>query len=178
MEQEFTIALFSENFTGMLNRIAIIFTRRKINIESITSSESEIKGIYRYTIVIQCDEEMVIKLVKQIEKQVEVIKAFYYKTPEIIHKEIALYKVHMGDHLDELEAIAKKHAAQILVEEDEFFVLEKTGFKQQTQDLLEELRPFGVIEFVRSGRVAISRPMNHISDYFDENDNNSINVYN
>ena len=93
MKQEYTITVHTENHIGLLNRIAIIFSRRKINVESLNTSPSEIPGIHRFTIVITESEEVVIKLVRQIEKQVEVLKARYNTNEEIIWQELALYKV-------------------------------------------------------------------------------------
>ena len=65
MKNQFTISVFTENQIGLLNRVSIIFTRRHINIESITASESEVKGIHRYTIVISEELGLVKKVVKQ-----------------------------------------------------------------------------------------------------------------
>ncbi|HEU0064297.1 MAG TPA: acetolactate synthase small subunit, partial [Flavisolibacter sp.] len=93
MKQEYTITVYTENQIGLLNRIAIIFSRRKINIFSLNSSPSELKDIYRFTIVINETEEVVRKLIRQIEKQVEVLKAYYNTNEEIVWQELALYKV-------------------------------------------------------------------------------------
>ena len=89
----YNISVFTENSVGMLNRITIIFTRRNINIESITASESEIEGIHRYTIVVNEPKETVRKVVSQIEKQIDVVKAFYHSDDEVVYQEIALYKL-------------------------------------------------------------------------------------
>ena len=80
MKQEFNIIAYSENNIGLLNRITIVFTRRKVNIESLTVSESALKGISKFTITVETTEEQVQKIVQQIEKQVEVLKAFYHTT--------------------------------------------------------------------------------------------------
>src|SRR6201996_6064763 len=93
MKQEYTVTVYTENQVGLLNRIAIMFSRRKINIESLNTSPSEIEGIHRFTIVINEFEEVVRKLCRQIEKQVEVLKAYYNTNDEIIWQELALYKV-------------------------------------------------------------------------------------
>src|ERR1700722_14280670 len=93
IKKEFTITVYTENQIGLLNRIAIIFSRRKINIESLNTSPSEIEGIHRFTIVINEFEEVVRKLCRQIEKQVEVLKAYYNTNEEIVWQELALYKV-------------------------------------------------------------------------------------
>ncbi len=157
-EKKFTISLFSENYTGMLNRITIIFTRRKLNIDSITSSESEVKDIYRYTIVLKCTEDMVIKLVKQLEKQIEILKAFYYEDKDLIYKEIALYKIHASGNQKQIESIAREHDALVLYSGHEFLVIEKTGTQEETDELMQKFHPYGIAEFTRSGRVAVSRP--------------------
>src|SRR5881227_2715411 len=93
MKQEFTITVYTENQIGLLNRIAIMFSRRKINIDSLNSSPSEVEGIHRFTIVINETEEVVRKLCRQIEKQVEVLKAYYNTNEELVWQELAMYKV-------------------------------------------------------------------------------------
>jgi len=93
MKQEFTITVYTENQIGLLNRIAIIFSRRKINIDSMNTSPSEIEGIHRFTILIEETEEVVRKVCRQIEKQVEVLKAYFNTNDEVVWQEMALYKV-------------------------------------------------------------------------------------
>ena len=92
-KQEFNITVYTENQIGLLNRIAIIFTRRKINIDSLNTSPSEIESIHRFNIVITESEEVVRKLTRQIEKQVEVLKVYYHTNADVIWQELALYKV-------------------------------------------------------------------------------------
>ncbi len=169
-KHKYTITIFTENFIGLLSRITLIFTRRHINIESITVSESEVKGVHRYTVVVRVTEPQVQRVVKQIEKQVEAIKAFYYLDEDTIHQEIALYKVSTKflDGKHNLEYLIRTHQARILSVENNYMVLEKTGHKKETQELLDVLQPFGVLEFVRSGRVSISKPMKELSEYLNE----------
>jgi acetolactate synthase-1/3 small subunit len=167
MEQEFTITIFSENQTGLLQRIVSIFTRRHINIESLTVSKSSIPGIHRFTIVVFVAEEMVQKLVAQLDKQVDVLKAFYYGRDGIVFQEIALYKVPTsafsnGDHV---ERLIRAHNARILVIEPEYVVIEKTGHAEETERLLRELESIGIYEFVRSGRVAVVKAMERLNNY-------------
>lgn len=161
MKKRFTISVFTEDIVGLLNRVTIIFTRRKINIESIAASESEVESIHRYTIVITEDEELVKKVVLQLEKQVEVVKAVYHEDSEIVYQEIALYKIPTEALVagGKAEKIVRKHYARVLSVETNFSVIEKTGHKEETQALFDELEPFGLLEFVRSGRVAITKPM-------------------
>ena len=87
MKREYNITVFSENHIGLLTRITIVFTRRKVNIESLTVSESALPGIFKFTIVINATEEQVVKIVGQIEKQIDVLKAFYNTNEEMIFQE-------------------------------------------------------------------------------------------
>lgn len=171
MNQEFTITVFSENSIGLLNRITINFTKRKLNIESLTVSESAIKGVYKFTIVVVCSEHTVKNLVKQLEKQIDVIRAFYLSQDDVLYQEIALYKIETSALLDtnEIETIIRKNNARILEMTKDYTIIEKTGHKADTQELFNKLQPFGVLQFVRSGRVAITRLKKELlSSYLDK----------
>lgn len=159
MKQEYNIIAFTENHIGLLNRITIVFTRRKVNIESLTVSESAIKGISKFTIVVHSTSEQVSKIVRQIEKQVEVLKAFYHTNDELIYQEIALYKVSTEalTESNQIENLVRKYNARILEITKEYTVIEKTGHKEETQAFFVELNEFKVLQFIRSGRVAITR---------------------
>ncbi len=158
-KQEFTITAYTENHVGLLHRITIIFTKRKINIESLTTSESETEGIHRFTIAVTETEELVQKVVKQIEKQVEVLKAGYYKKKEVVQQELALYKIPTESLTNglEVERIVREHNARFLTIEKDFVVIEKAGYRRETKALFDELKAFGINEFVRSGRIAVAR---------------------
>lgn len=159
MKQEFTLSIYSENHVGLLNQITTIFTRRHINIESLTTSESAISGIHKFTIVVLTTREQVTKLAQQIEKRIDVLRAFVFTTDEIIHQEIALYKVSTETLLNsnEIEKLVRQYGARILEVTKEYTVIEKTGHKSETQELFEKLDRFGVSQFVRSGRVAVTK---------------------
>ncbi len=167
MNNEYTITVFTEHQTGLLSRVVSIFTRRHVNVESLTTSQSSVEGIHRFTIVVNVSEDMVRKLVAQLEKQVDVIKAFYYGRDEIVYQEIALYKVptelFTGDN--KTEEIVRRHNARILDIEPEYIVIEKTGHEHETEALLAELQQIGIYEFVRSGRVAVVKPMERLNTY-------------
>lgn len=167
---KYTLSVFSENHIGLLNRLTILLTRRKVNIESLTTSESEIQGIYRFTIVVIVTKEKVINLVKQMEKVVDVLKAFYHEDDETIFQEIALYKVPTTSLAagGGAEKLIRKYHARVLSVEPEYSVIELTGHKEDTSALFADLEPFGVLEFVRSGRVAITKPMKIFKSYLDE----------
>jgi acetolactate synthase I/III small subunit len=159
LKEEYTLTIYSENQVGMLNQITTIFTRRRINIESLTTSESAIKGIHKFTIVILSNADEVEKLVKQIEKRIDVLKAYSFTTDEIVHQEVALYKVPTKALLEgnEIERLVRKYGARILEITEEYTVIEKTGHKAETQELYEKLDPYGLTQFTRSGRIAINK---------------------
>ena len=146
-KKSFTITVFSENRTGLLSRVVGLITRRKINIEALTVSKSSMEGIHRFTIVLTISEEVIIKVVNQIDKQVDVLKAFYYKDDEIVHQEIALYKVPAAAmyNSNQVERMIRFHNARILTIEPEYVVVEKTGHQHETEALLKDLRTIGCL---------------------------------
>ncbi len=169
MEKIYTVSVFTENSIGMMNRITIIFTRRHLNIDSITASESEVKGVFRYTIVLRTSKEQVEKVIGQLERLIDVLKAFAHEDSQIVHQEIALYKIRtemLTD--DDVEKVIRKHHARILTVDPKFMVIEKTGHVEETQLLFEKLQPFGMLEFARSGRVAVTKPMKELSSFLEE----------
>lgn len=157
IKQEFTLTVYTENQVGLLNRIAIIFSRRKINIESLNTSPSEVESVHRFNIVINETEEVVRKLCRQIEKQVEVLKAYYNTENEIVWQEMALYKVPTERIAEEVqvERLLREYGAKAVVIRKDYTVFEATGHREETDRLIKVLEPLGLIEFVRSARVAI-----------------------
>ena len=172
-KRNYTISIYTENNVGLLNRISAIFLKRHINIRSVTSSESEIPNIYRFIIVVKVDVEQIIKLVKQIEKQIEVIAAFYHTDEETIYLETALYKVNSKSLFEErqIQNIIKKSRANIVTVKPEYFVIEKTGWREETEDLYHKLKKYGLLQFVRSGRISVSKSSMEISKYLKNNEN-------
>ena len=157
LKQEFTVTVYTENQIGLLNRIAIIFSRRKINIESLNTSPSEVEGIHRFTIVINETEEVVRKLCRQIEKQVEVLKAYFNTADEIVWQEMALYKVPTDEIAEKVkvERLLRKYGARAVVIRKDYTIFEATGQREETDKLVKVLEPYGLIEFVRTARIAI-----------------------
>ncbi len=155
----FTVSIYTENNVGLLNRISAIFQRRHINVESINSSISEIDHVSRWTIVVSTTESQMRKIIGQIEKQVEVIKAHYHTDEETIYQESCLFKI-KSDLLFEdrqIQNIIKDSNARIVTVNRRFFVLEKSGRKEEVELLYRELKPFGIMQFVRSGRIAVTK---------------------
>lgn len=170
MTQNLTISVFSESRAGILHKISTAFSRRKINITSLTASESEVEGIFRYTIGVEESEEKIKKLVLQLEKQVEVVKAFYHFDEELVSQEIALFKIPTRTMTEGgAERIVREHNGRFLRIEQEYAVVEKTGFRHEIQALFDELEPLPILEYASSGKVSISKPETNIKSYFNKN---------
>jgi acetolactate synthase I/III small subunit len=176
----YTITVFSENTVGLLGQITIIFTRRGLNIETLSVSPSAINGIHKFTITLYTTENMVVKVVQQIDKRVDILKAYYNTDEGLVFQEIALYKVPTDKLLamGSIETLIRHHHIHILEMNENFVVFEKTGHYDETQQLFDELsNSVGVLQFIRSGRVAITRSkverlsdmLESIQDKFEQN---------
>ena len=156
-KQEFTITLFTENSIGLIGRISGIFSRRKINIESLNTSPSEVEGIHRFTLVINETEEVVKKLCRQMEKQIDVLKAYFNTDNEIVWQEQALYKVPTDVVTEKLyvERLLRQYNANTVVISADYIVFETSGHREEIDKLTNELAKYGLIEFVRGARIAI-----------------------
>ena len=164
----YTFVVFTEDYTGLLQRVVSVFTRRHVNIVSLTTSKSSTPDIHRFTIVIEVTEKMKDHLIGQLNKQVDVLRAFAYESHDVIQQEIALYKVatSLFSDGDQVERIVRAHNARILSIEPEYVVIERTGHQYETEKLLDDLRSIGgVLEFVRSGTIAIVKPMERLNSY-------------
>lgn len=164
-KEQFTVSVYTENNIGLLNRISAIFQRRHINIESLNTSASEIEGVSKFTILINITEEQVKKIIGQIEKQVEVIKAYYHKEEDTIYQESCIFKMKSDLLFDErqIQNTIKENNARIVTVNKEFFVLEKSGRKEEIEELHKKLSVFGIMQFTRSGRIAVTKDEMKIS---------------
>ena len=162
----FTISVYSENNVGLLNRISGIFLKRHINILSLNVSESEIENVSRFIIVVNTTEKWVHNIVGQIEKQIEVIKAFYHIDEETIFLESAIFKIESSLLFDErqIQNIIKESHSEIVTVSRDFFVISKS----EINDLYNKLKPFGIMQFVRSGRISVSKEKMEISTLLEE----------
>lgn len=167
----YTITVFSENTVGLLNQITIIFTRRAINIETLSVSPSAIKGIHKFTITAFATQSVIEKIVKQIDKRVDILKSYYNTDEDLIHQEIALYKIATEKlmSMGSIESLIRQYNIKILDMNDTFVVFLKSGHYAETQQLFEELsNTIGVLQFVRSGRIAITKAkVERLSDMLD-----------
>lgn len=171
MEQEkiFTVSIYTENNVGLLNRVSSIFLKRHINIESLTTSRSEIEDVNRFIIVAKMSETQVKKIVTQLEKQIEVIRAYYHTDEETVFQESALFKISTEHLYDEvIQRKLKFRQANIVTITEDFFVIEASGSKDHVDKLYDRLKPYGLMQFVRSGRIAITREKMAISELLQE----------
>jgi acetolactate synthase I/III small subunit len=169
----YTISIFTANAIGLLNRITIVFTRRRINIESLTVCETERKGVSRYTIVIRHDQrEEVEKLVRQLRKIVDVLAVFGYLDDEIVYNEIALFKIPTpyGCKPLDIRSINIDYSAKVVHWGIEYVVIEKTGTEVEIKELYDYLKPWGLLEYLKSGRVAVGKTEKGLVEYLPEGD--------
>lgn len=171
MQRKYFISIFTEDVVGMLNRVTIIFTRRHVNINSITASECEIPHVFRYTIVVHVSEDQIKKLVSQIEKQVDVLRVFYHTEEEIVERNIALFKVSdlAMKNENSFSRVIRSYSANIISVSSDYVVVEKSGSPSEIEKLFSELSEFKILEFNKSGDVAITKPMKTLVEYLVEN---------
>ena len=155
----YTIIVHSENIAGILNQITAVFTRRQINIESLNVSASSIKGVHKYTITCWTTPDVIDKVVTQIEKKIDVIQAHYFTDKEIFQREVAMYKVATPEFQANPEAskVIRRYSAQIVEVNPTFSIVEMVGMSDDITSLYQELKQLNcVLQFVRSGRIAVS----------------------
>lgn len=167
-DQLFTITVFTENQVSLLHQISMVFSRRCLNIESLTVSACSIPGVHKFTITCKSRREMMEHVVKQIEKRIDVLRAFLHTDDDIVFQEVALYKVPTGSVLKthEIEHIIREHGARVLEIQPEYTVFEKTGHTNEVKALFDKLKPLGLRQFVRSGRVAVTKAPMELVDEF------------
>ena len=170
-QQLFTLLVYSENCVGLLNQVSGIFTRRCLNIEDVAASKSSVPDITKLIITCWADRPTMEKVVKQIEKRIDVLKVCLFTDDDIVYQEIALYKVATQILLEEqdLESIIRHHSVRILEMTPDYTVLEKAGHRWETDALFETLRRYDIRQFVRSGRVCVTKsPVEYMDLYLEE----------
>jgi acetolactate synthase-1/3 small subunit len=158
-QQLFTVTIYSENCVGVINQVSAIFTRRCLNIEDCTASMSSVPNIHKLTLTTWADRPTMEKVVKQIEKRIEILKAFLYTDDEIIYQEVALYKLSTQKLLEEghIEDVIREHHIRILEINSENTTVAMTGKPEEIMETLESLRKYEVRQFVHSGRVSVTK---------------------
>lgn len=159
MPEHITLSIYADNMPGVLQRITALFTRRKLNIESLTVSETEREGMSRFTIVVCVDEDIAQKIAKQLGRIVEVEHVAVAQDKELLFREVALMRIACEEeaaHL-QIEEISRRFSAHIEVVNLDSVVISKMGSESDIRCLLEVLKPFGLLEFIRSGRIAMNK---------------------
>ncbi len=174
----YTLLVYSENVAGILNQITAVFTRRQVNIESLNVSASSIPGVHKYTITAWSDEDQIVKITRQIEKKIDVIKANYFTDDQLFIRESGLYKLSTDKVLQnpEISRTIRRHDASIMEVNPTYTVVMKNG---KTDDIIELFRALDafdcVLQYTRSGRIAVTRGMQEqVSAFLEERENNTI----
>jgi acetolactate synthase-1/3 small subunit len=163
MTQPVTFLVWTENSPGVLIRLTTLFTRRKINIESLTVSATEQPGISRFTVVIQIDLVTAATIGRQIERMIEVRRVFVFAEPDIIHREVALIRATIA--ADREAALTERFPAVVVLQRStRGTLLQFTGSEDEISALREFLTNDDVVEFVRSGRIAVSASCDYEHD--------------
>ena len=168
----YTLLVYSENIAGILNQITAVFTRRQVNIESLNVSASSIPGLHKYTITAWSDEDQIVKITKQIEKKIDVVKAMYYTDDELFIRETGLYTL-APDKVPENPAISRtirKQEATITEVNPTYVIVMKNGMTEDIMNLFHALNAFDcVLQYTRSGRIAVTRSKTEeVSKFLDE----------
>ncbi|MBQ4147617.1 MAG: acetolactate synthase small subunit [Prevotella sp.] len=168
----FTLLVYSENIAGILNQITAVFTRRQVNIESLNVSASSIPGVHKYTITAWSDEDQIIKITKQIEMKIDVIKASYYTDDQLFIREVGLYKLSTSEVLNnpEISRMIRKADAHIMEVNPTFCSVMLSGMTEDITALYYALNKYNcVLQYTRSGRIAVTRStVEQVSDFLEE----------
>ncbi len=168
----YTFLVYSENVAGILNQITAVFTRRQVNIESLNVSASSIEGLHKYTITAWCYADQVIKITRQIDKKIDVVKVNYYKDSELFIRETGLYKLSSPEVLanPEISRTVRRNDAYITEVNPIYVIVMKSGRTEEIMDLYRDLDQFGcVLQYTRSGRIAVTRSTEEeVSKYLEQ----------
>jgi len=175
MEQEkklYTLLVYSENIAGILNQITAVFTRRQVNIESLNVSASSIEGVHKYTITAWCYDDQVVKITRQIEKKIDVVKATYFTDDELFIRETGLYKLSTDIVMQnpEVSRAIRRHDAHISEVNPTYVIVMKSGKTDDILSLYRALDAFGcVLQYTRSGRIAVTRStQEQVSEFLEQ----------
>ena len=169
----YTLLVYSENVAGILNQVTAVFTRRQVNIESLNVSASSIPGVHKYTITAwSSDEDQIIKIVRQIEKKIDVVKANYFTDEQLFIRESGLYKLATPMVLDnpEISRTIRRYDAHIIEVNPTYTIVMKHGITEDIISLYRALDKFGcVLQYTRSGRIAVTRgTQEQVSEFLEQ----------
>ena len=157
-EARHTFVVYVEDKPGVLNRVASLFRRRAFNIESLTVGHTEVPGVSRMTIVVETDEGGAHRLEANLYKQVNVLRVRDVTADAVVFRELAMVKVRAtAETRTHVMQLADAFRARLVDVAPDAVVIETTGTEEKIDGLLEVLRPYGILEIVRTGRVAMLR---------------------
>ena len=153
-----TISLFVENQFGVLSRISGLFSGRGFNIESLNVAETNEPGISRMTIVTRGNDKKIEQVIKQLNKLVDIIKVIDLTEEQFVDRELILIRMNAEPRVrEEIFRIVDIFRAKIVDVSSDNYTIEITGDEGKIKGFLDLLKPLGIKEVVRSGRIAISR---------------------
>lgn len=156
-----TIVVLVEDKPGVLNRVASLFRRKAINIDSLTVGHTEQEGISRMTIVVNGDEISVERLTAYLYKLVNVIQVLDLSSLPMVSRDLAMIKVNANpENQTHIMQIVDVFRARIVDVTNNSFIIEITGDEEKINGFVDVLRPWGIIEMVRTGIVAMARGNN------------------
>jgi len=158
MMKKHTLSVTVENKPGVLTRVATLFRRRGYNIESLTVGETENPSISRMTIVVTGDDQVIEQVTKQLYKLIDVIKIIDLTGERFVERELVLVKVKADSNVRaEIMQIVEIFRARIVDVGRNSLIVEVTGDSGKIDAIVDSLRPFGTVEIVRTGKVAMAR---------------------
>jgi acetolactate synthase-1/3 small subunit len=153
-----TLAVYVEDKPGVLNRVASLFRRRAFNIDSLTVGHTEQPGVSRMTIVCDVDEASIRRVEANVYKLVNVLRVDDLTTSPSVERELAMIKVAATpDTRSQVLQLADVFRARVVDVSEESLIVETTGTGEKIDRLVDVLRPYGVLEMVRTGLVAMAR---------------------
>jgi acetolactate synthase-1/3 small subunit len=153
-----TFAVYVDNKPGVLNRVASLFRRRAFNIESLTVGHTETSGLSRMTIVVDTDDRGARLVEANLYKLIPVRRVDNITRVPTIARDLAMIKVSAtGDARTQVMQLVDVYRARIVDVSPESLVIETTGTEDKIDSLVEVLRPYGVVEMVRTGRIEMAR---------------------
>lgn len=152
-----TISVLVENEFGVLARIAGLFSGRGYNIDSLTVSETLDKGVSRMTIVTQGNERIIEQIIKQLNRLINVIRVEDLTEEDFVERQLIVVKVSRSENHSELLKSVEHYGGSIVDDESETYLIEFSGDHTVLEQILEALSPFGILEFICSGSIAMSK---------------------
>jgi acetolactate synthase-1/3 small subunit len=152
------ISVLVQNKFGVLSRVANLFSARGFNIDSLSVGETQDHSVSRMTIVVEGDDRILEQITKQLNKLIDVIKVVDFKGGEFVDRELVLVKISVNSHTrPEIMQVVDIFRARIVNVREKHFTVEVTGTEGKINAFLDLMRPFGIKELARTGKVAMAR---------------------